>query len=207
MKELLFYLIVLSIIKLISTKDDCTLFTDCKDCEFCGNATQVYSSCNFYNIFCEYPENKNYEYNRKMKSKYIDYFRSDSAINSFCGRRNILLKSMEDSFSVANLKINSNLLTKSLHCDYEIRNLYYYEHESDKAKLSLQIKSPNENNRIQFNLILIYATEDYLRFQNLNDTQIRFNGYSIDLNIYYSSFNMWCFTFGNYNINHFIYNY
>jgi hypothetical protein len=181
MKELLLYLIVSSIIKLISTKDDCTLFTECKDCDFCGNLTQVYSSCNFYNIFCEYPENKNYEYNRKMKSKYIDYFRSDSAINSFCGRRNILLKSMEDSFSVANLKINSNLLTKSLHCDYEIRNLYYYEHESDKAKLSLQIKSPNENNRIQFNLILIYATEDYLRFQNLNDTQIRFNGYSIDL--------------------------
>lgn len=186
MKELLFYLIALSIIKFISaTTDDCTLFTDCKDCEFCGNITQEYSTCNFYNIFCEYPENNNYDYNRKMKSQYINYFRSDSDINSFCGERSIILKSMENSFTIAKLKINSNLLTKSLHCDYEIRNLYYYEHESDKAKLNLQIKSSNdninENDRLKFSIFLIYTTHDSLRFQNINDTQIRNSDYDRDL--------------------------
>ena len=186
MKALLFYLIASSIIKfIISTLEDCTLSTDCKQCEFCGNSTEEYSTCNFYNIFCEYPENKNYEYNRKMKNKYINYFRSDSAINSFCGERKTILKSMEDSFAIANLKISPNLLTKSLHCDYEIQNLYYYLHGSDKAKLTLQIKSSNdninENDRIKFSLFLIYTTSDSLRFQNLNDTQIRNIEYSKDL--------------------------
>jgi len=185
MKELLFYLIASTIIKFISATEVCTLLTECKNCEFCGNLTEAYSTCNFYNIFCEYPESHNYDYNRKMKSKYINYFRSDSAINSFCGERSTILKSMEDSFSIANLKINSNLLSKSLHCDYEIQNLYYYEHGSDKAKLNLQIKSSNDNinqnDRLKLSLFLIYTTDDSLRFHNLNDSQIRNNDFYKDL--------------------------
>ena len=181
MKELLIYMIISSLIKIIST-EDCTLFTNCSECEFCGNITQDYSNCNFYNIFCEYPENNNYDYNRKMKSKYINYFRSDSAINSFCGERNIKLSSMRDSFVISKLDINSNLITKSLHCDYEIQNLYYYDHDSDNAKLILQLKSSNgainENNKIKFNLFLIYTSSNSLRFLNLNDSIIRNSEYS-----------------------------
>ena len=182
MKELLFYLIISSIIKFISTKEDCTLLTDCKECEFCGNSTQEYSSCNFYNIFCEYPDSDNYDYNRKMKNLYSNYFRSDSDINSFCGEKNTILSSMKDSFVISTLKINSNLLTKKLHCDYYIQNKYYYEHNSDKAGLSLKLKSPNGsangNNRLKLNIFLIFTSSTSLRFQNINDTQIRNNDYS-----------------------------
>ena len=180
MKELGFYRIISSLIKLIST-EYCTLLANCSECEFCGNLTQDYSNCNFYNIFCEYPGNNNYDYNRKMKIQYINYFRSDSSINSFCGERSIKLNSMKDSFVISKLNINANLLAKSLHCDYDIKNLYYYAHDSDKAKLNLQIKSSNgainENNRIKFSLFLIYTSYGTLRFQNLNDTSIRNSDY------------------------------
>jgi len=187
MKEFLFYLIVSSLIKFIST-EDCTLLTDCDKCEFCGNLTQDYSNCNFNNIFCKYPgNNNNYDYNRIMKSKYISYFRSDSSIYAFCGERDFILNSMKESFVISKLIINSDLLSKSLHCDYEIQNLYYYAHNSDKANLSLQLKTSsngiiNESDKIKFKLFLIYTSYNTIRFQIINETQIRNQNYIKSLN-------------------------
>ena len=156
------------------TNIPCTLDEDCDTCIFCGNTTLDYSQCSYVNIFCHHIQNDNYEYNSNLKSKYSAYFHSDVEIDSFCGENNILLNTMRQSFTL--LKTSSNLLTKAIHCDYDISNEYYYSHDSDQAKLHFEIIKLNTGNRkIKFDLFMIYKIGNSLRFTKWDDENIREN--------------------------------
>lgn len=159
----------------------CSLYEDCSSCIFCGNFTEDYSLCNFDNIFCEQRSKKNYQYNSDLKSKYSNFFRKDAQINSFCGKRDINLNSMEKTFTVLETYFNSDLLSRKIHCDYIISNKYYLKHETDQANLKIEIKKTGtgnnaENNKIKFNFFMIYELDDKsLRFATLNDQEFRKN--------------------------------
>lgn len=152
----------------------CILLEDCDSCIFCGNITQDYSPCNYGNIFCHHTQSNNYEYNTNLKTKYSNHFHNDGRINLFCGDNNILLNSMKDSFTL--LKTSSNLFSTKINCDYDITNQYYFSHDSDLAKLHLEIVKINSGNKkIKFDLFMIYKIGDSLRFANLNDENLRDN--------------------------------
>lgn len=159
----------------------CDFYENCNYCEFCGNITKDYSYCNFGNLFCYYNENENYEYNSVLKEKYSNYFHSFTETKKFCGIKNITLNSMKKSFTFLKTNFNSEKLLKLYHCDYIIKNTYYYHHESDIAKLHIEIKKLNkdkinENTKIKFIIYLIYNIEKSKILVNLTDDLIRNSG-------------------------------
>ena len=161
----------------------CTIDENCDYCYFCGNLTEDYSICNYENIFCHHIEDNKYEYNTGFKDKYSNYFRSNSEMDAFCGTKNYNLKSAKKSFKILETKFDNNLLLTPIHCDYELTNKYYYDHEADEATITLKINNINqdENNQIKFNLFMIYQSRNTLRFLNLNDSSIRNRPYNKSL--------------------------
>ena len=159
----------------------CTIFENCEQCIFCGNSTKEYTYCNYRNIFCHHIKEKNqeyYEYNTPLKDIYSEYFRGNTLLDSFCGTKIINLNSMKNSFQILESNINSNQALKSIHCDYEIINEYYYEHIDDTAKLHIEIKNPSSdiNKQLKFDLFMIYQMDKNgktLKFANLTDNNIR----------------------------------
>ena len=165
----------------------CTIFENCEHCTFCGNTTKDYTYCSYGNIFCHHIRDKNqeyYEYNTPLKNNYSQYFRENTVLDSFCGAKSISLNSMKNSFQILETNIHSNQALKSIHCDYEISNKYYYEHLDDSAKVHLEIKNacPDKNKQIKFNLYMIYEMGKTLKFANLTDNDIRYNDMNRSLN-------------------------
>jgi hypothetical protein len=172
----MFFLIILSLLSLsINENTTCTISENCDTCNFCGDKSLEYSTCNFENAFCHHVQNDNYEYNSKFKNYYSKSFREDLEINNFCDQRRFELSSMTETFTILDTGKNVGLLTNKLkiNCDYEIINDYYYEHDSDQAKLSFEIKNSKSNNRISFRIFLIYQTGNNIRFIDLNDDKLR----------------------------------
>lgn len=185
-KTYFYFIIFFILIAYISSDGDspspeiiCSLNKDCNSCTFCGNRTSDYSQCNFENIFCHYDQNNNYEYNTNFKAKYSNFFHQDAEINSFCGEQTIHLDSIKKSFTILDSTFNYNLLSKKINCDYDIINKYYYNHETDQAKLHLEIKkladTIDESEKIKFNIYLIYETEKSIKFSNFTDNNLRNN--------------------------------
>ena len=170
------FLIILSLLSFSKNENTtCKLSEDCDTCNFCGDAELEYSTCNFENVFCHHIQNDNYEYNSKFKNLYSKFFREDLEINNFCVQKKFELNSMTETFTILDTRKNVGLLTNKLkiNCDYEIINDYYYEHNSDQAKLSFEIKNSKQNKRISFRLFLIYQTGDNVRFLELGDDKLR----------------------------------
>ena len=182
-KSIIVIIIVLSLISSISSQNNndnnnkqnstCSLYEDCNSCDFCGESDSDYSRCNYQNIFCHHIENNNFEYNSNLKERYSNYFREDKDINSFCGQKEIGLHSMQEGFTLLESKYDMNLLSKKISCDYYINNTYYYDHNSDIAKLHFELKNTEYNQTIEFVLFMIYKMEKSIRFLNLTDKDMR----------------------------------
>ena len=165
----------------------CTILEDCEHCIFCGNTTKDYTYCSYGNIFCHHIRDNNqyYEYNTPLKNNYSQFFRENNIIDSFCGTKNIALNSMKNSFQILETNIHSNQALKSIHCDYEINNKYYFQRlDDDIAKIHLEIKNanPDKNKQIKFNLYMIYEMSKSLKFANLTDNDIRYSNINRTLN-------------------------
>ena len=181
----MYFLIVLSLFLLsyIKSQDSeeteekisCSLNTICSDCEFCKN----YSNCNFYNIFCYKNTTGDYIRNEELQSNLSIYYKSDREINNFCNSRNIELNSVKKSFNIFESPSNTinNILTRSFHCEYYVTNKYYLNHNTDQARINIEIKN-QESSEIRFFLILIYKMGQNWRFFRFDDIQLRDGGFS-----------------------------
>ena len=169
------YLLILILILYIKTQEpeekvSCSLNTVCSDCEFC----QDYSNCNFFNIFCYQNNSGDYMRNEDLQNNLSLYYKNDRDINSFCNSRSITLNKAQKSFNIFESPSNTlnNIFTKSFHCEYYITNKYYLEHNTDQAKINIEIKN-SEKSQIKFFIMFIYKTGNSWRFFRYNDTQIR----------------------------------
>ena len=156
-------------------KISCSINTICSDCEFCKN----YSNCNFYNIFCYKNTTGDYIRNEELQSNVSIYYKSDREINNFCNSRNIELNSVKKSFNIFESPSNTinNILTRSFHCEYYVTNKYYLNHNTDQARINIEIKN-QESSEIRFFLILIYKMGQNWRFFRFDDIQLRDGGFS-----------------------------
>jgi hypothetical protein len=169
------YLLILILILYIKTQDteekvSCSLNTVCSDCEFC----QDYSNCNFFNIFCYQNNSGDYMRNEDLQNNLSLYYKNDRDINSFCNSRSITLNKAQKSFNIFESPSNTlnNIFTKSFHCEYYVTNKYYLEHNTDQAKINIELKN-SEKSQIKFFIMFIYKTGNSWRFFRYNDTQIR----------------------------------
>ena len=169
------YLLILILILYIKTQEpeekvSCSLNTVCSDCEFC----QDYSNCNFFNIFCYQNNSGDYMRNEDLQNNLSLYYKNDRDINSFCNSRSITLNKAQKSFNIFESPSNTlnNIFTKSFHCEFYVTNKYYLEHNTDQAKINIELKN-SEKSQIKFFIMFIYKTGNSWRFFRYNDTQIR----------------------------------
>ena len=166
--KLLILLIISSFVKC----QICELEANCSECEHCID----YSKCNFDNIFCK-KDNNYYEILDDVYSNLTEYNKNDPDINSFCNSRSISLDKLQKSFTIfeSSPNILSGSLSKLYSCEYIIKNEYYLDHESDQAKLFIDINQRRKNPEISFDIIflLFYASKSVIQYENISDEKIR----------------------------------
>ena len=151
----LIYLIIFFIFTQYINSLICSPFSSCKDCAYCGIDTKDYSTCNYYNAFCENLDN---EISTEMRDQYYNYFRNDAEINNFCGEKDIKLEQngKEISLTILNTGEKEFPKNKKMHCFYSI------DAKSNKLKkiaISFEILQKNNNNihkDLKFNITYIY---------------------------------------------------
>ena len=165
-------LLILAIIYCIVKCEICELEANCSECEHCID----YSKCNFENIFCK-KDNNYYEILDDVYSNLTEYNKNDPDINSFCNSRIISLDKLLNSFTIFESSPNtlSGSSSKLYSCEYIITNEYYLDHESDQAKLVVDINQRTANPQISFDIIflLYYSSKNVIQYENISDQKIR----------------------------------
>ena len=105
------YIFSILIITIVSSNEKntsieyCDIDKYCDECILCGNGTNDYTPCSYYNLFCteKSADSKNStNYKSTYKNKYSTFFRSISNVNEFCGKENYSFNSVTKSFSIIN---------------------------------------------------------------------------------------------------------
>ena len=157
----------------ITSKEICNLQLNCSDCESCTK----YSECNFNNIFCR--NKSNIERLTSVHNNLTEYYKKDPDISSFCNSRNIILESVKDSFTLfeSNPETLNGTLTKLYFCEYYITNKYYFDHETDQAKIIIELTSEQKNipeeSRLKFNILFLYSSNGDYKLYLLTDENLR----------------------------------
>ena len=181
MQFLNFLLSQFFIISIICSEEICNLNSNCSNCTACYN----YSECNFYNIFCKKSYNS-YDLLQNVRSNLSLYYKKDPDINSFCNSRTIYLNSIKKSFTIfeSNSQTLSGKLNKIFNCEFSILNKYYLNHDTDQAKLFIEIqqkyKDLSENMKLKFDIIFLFTQkeEDTIRFDEVSDDILRGKSYN-----------------------------
>ena len=182
--------IILTLLSFINTQESdkifdeiCSLEIYCSNCSFC----QDYSKCNFSNVFC-YKGGSDYNRDDVTQTALGIYYKKSLEIKNFCNSRTILVNSATKSFNIFespsdeinNNKSNYNLID-AYHCDYYIDNKYYSGHDTDTARINLEIKKINEGidkTDFNFEFFIIYHSNGKLSFDHFSDMEIRNKSFS-----------------------------
>ena len=134
----------------------CEVDKKCDDCRFCGNETNDYTSCSYYNLFCIQNSNQIF-FQESLLKKYTNFFRSIPNSNEFCGQESYNLDSLKSSFSIINKSAKDIKNSNINHCNYEIYNKKYYYSYDGIANLIIKLKTNNSkknNIKLTFNIFL-----------------------------------------------------
>ena len=90
MNDLFFFLFQYILIKITfeQEKNYCDLNQECDNCEICGQDTNNYCSCNFYNAYCKNSDSNNYTINTDFLHFYDGCIKSNNNEN-ICGKSNV----------------------------------------------------------------------------------------------------------------------
>ena len=173
---LIFHISILVLVSMIQIVfgELCKLDLNCDECDKCTD----YTACNFDNIFCKI-DDRHSERLDNVYNNLISYIKNNGEINSFCNSRTITLNELEESFTIFESDSNkiSGSLDKLYSCEFIILNQYYLNHETDRAKLIIDIKQKSGINRIKFNIIMLYyyKNKDSASYEKISDEKIRDN--------------------------------
>lgn len=141
----------------------CSFNIDCNDCDFCGEETEDYSTCNYDNIFCK-GDNQHF-YSPRLKSEYDSFFRKDSEVSEFCGKGEIEFDLQKEPVLIFDVNKNNFPKRKLVHCSYSLNRIDNYK----KYEPSLLIKfNPDQNNiDLKFKIIIELTSADEVKTQKL----------------------------------------
>ena len=173
-------------------------------CLICGQ-DNIYSDCNYYNLFCE--TTTEIQYYDEYKENYNNYFSQINGLKNICGSNVISINSKVKKQNIEILKINNEnsqnfLSSEKIHCYYEFENKHYRD---DNYATSLKIEHKNNKNeaitnKINFNIILLlYYISNSEIILYLNQKTLNNNIETIDLK-YYSYFSFFIDVDTNTNI-------
>ena len=188
MKFIFVYLALVIVTQKIATKSLCSSSLLCDNCEICGEKSDIYSTCDYYNLFCKNSYSEKVFY-KTVRDKYYNYFKNDPEIKAFCGTDNYILLSekeeKENNLIILNTKDKTFPTNKRIHCFYAFNGKEKFEEISFTINI---IKNNNNNgsNDLKFKVIGVIEK----KIEELDDDNIRrgINQMKFSENIYSCEF-------------------
>ena len=153
----------------------CNYHNDCT-CSYCGEDSNNYASCDYINLFCE--EGTNILTNKftNYQNRYLNTFKTERDAETYCGTQKSAIK--EDKKETVIIKTgNSYTQGSKIHCHYKvIYNSFWNSYKDYNPLMTYEISGEGDN-KIKFNLIVIYhsSTEDITEI--ITDDELRNNPY------------------------------
>ena len=143
----------------------CSFYIDCNDCDFCGEESEIYSNCNYDNIFCK-GDNNQYFYSPRLKSEYDAFFRKDEEVNNFCGKSEIEYNLQKEPVLILEVNKSNFPKGKLVHCSFIFNHLEKYKKYEPALMLEFN-KNGNNINNIKFKIIIELTSIDEKKTQKL----------------------------------------
>ena len=165
------FIFILKIYDIIIAGQVCNYYSDCT-CSYCGEGSTNYANCDFINLFCEEGNNIFTSKFSNYKSRYINAFKKERDAETFCGEQKPAIK--EDQKETLIIKTGSSYTKGSrIHCHYNVIYNDYYNSYSGYNPLMTYEVSGGGNNKIKFNLIVIYHSSTYDKTDIFTDDELR----------------------------------
>ena len=173
--KLYIFIFMLTIFTIITSNEVCNYQNDCT-CSYCGEESKNYDSCDFINLFCEEGTNILTNTFTNYKNKYLNTFKTERDEETFCGTPKSPIK--EDKKETVVIKTGSSYTQGAkIHCHYKITyNNYFNSYKEYNPLMTYEI-SGEGNNKIKFNLIVIYHSSTEDRTNIFTDDELRNNPY------------------------------
>ena len=184
------YILLISITLIISSNETntsleyCDINKYCSDCSFCGNQTNDYTSCSFYNIFCTDKFTNHVFFQESNIKKYSTFFKKIPNATDFCGQEKYTLDSFTNSFSIINKTKSDIKHLKISHCNYEINNTKYFHNYESLANLIIKFKTKNfkkNNLKLIFNILLQDSSSKSSKQITINEVDLIKKNYELIL--------------------------
>ena len=192
-KNIIIYILLISIIKIIITSNEinttlehCDVQKYCEECIFCGNGTNNYTLCSYYNLFC-IKNNRNIFFQESYINKYSSFFRNISNADEFCGQEIYTFDLFIDSFSIINQTIKDIQNSNINHCNYKIYNNQYFYNFESAANLVIKFKTNNSkknNLKLIFNILLLDTRFELSEQKIINENDLIKEDYKLSLYYY-----------------------
>lgn len=140
-------------------KNNCTISEFCDDCDLCGASTNNFTSCFYYHIFCK----KDYytiTYSPFMKNSLINFFKNDSDLIEFCGKKEYKFENNIDEIIIFNSQNKTFPKDKYVHCLYSINNLDITQNKIDIYYDLLKNANSKEPRNLKFRISNIYKKQN-----------------------------------------------
>ena len=161
------FIFILMFYSIIPQNDICNYDNDCS-CKICGENTHNYKTCNYINLFCENGDNVLTTRYSTFKIYYIDYFVKGIDYENFCGELKQPIKDEEIETIIIKTGQSYTKGTR-VHCHYSV---YYNNYKEYNPIMTYQI-SQNGNNKLKFNLIVVYHIPNLVYTELFTDDDIR----------------------------------
>ena len=132
----------------------------CGICSFCGESTNNYTSCFYYNILCQSDYLgllEVYKYSPLLKNTLINLFKNDSDITNFCGQEEYNFESIASNITIFNNKDKIFPKDKYIHCHYLINTTNIIKNEPYLSFVLSNNSNSTELKSLQFELFTIYT--------------------------------------------------
>ena len=165
------FIFILMFYSIIPQNDICNYESDCI-CKICGEDTYVYKTCDYINLFCEDGGNIFTSKYSTFKNNYINYFSKERDSEIFCGEQKPAVK--EDQKETTIIKTGQSYSNGTrVHCHF---NVYYSDYKKYNPIMTYEL-SQNGNNKLKFNLIVVYHNSDEDFTELFTDDEIRKRAY------------------------------
>ena len=158
---------IIFLIKIFSQVYDyeqtCSFNIDCNDCDFCGEESEDYSTCNYDNIFCK--GDTQHFFSPRLKSEYDTFFRKDPKVSEFCGKGEIEFDLQKEPVLIFEANKNNFPKGKLVHCSYTFNRIDNYK--KYEPSLVIQLNPDQKNIDLKFKIIIEFTSVDELKTQKL----------------------------------------
>jgi len=164
------FILAILISFILNQNEICNYYSDCT-CTFCGE-DRNYTECDFINLFCESGTNTFTSKYSTYKNNYLNYFKGEKDAEIFCGDQKPAIKENQKETLIIQTGKSYTQGTR-IHCHYNvIYNDYYNSYKKYNPLMTYELSGDGDN-KLKFNLIVIYYGENDIHTDIFKDDELR----------------------------------